>query len=401
LKQWNFSGRSRPRGKKGKGTLFVPAHGMKYIDEYRDAVLTRKLLADIQKTITRSWTLMEVCGGQTHSIIKSGLDQMLPPGIELVHGPGCPVCVTPLEQVDRAIALASLPNVIFTSYGDMLRVPGSTRDLFAVKASGGDVRIVYSPLDALKIAGDNPGKIIVFFAIGFETTAPANAMAVLQAKSLGLENFSVLVSHVTVPAAITALMDSPDLSVNGFLAAGHVCTVMGYREYEPLAQKYKIPIVVTGFEPVDLLHGIHKCVRQLEQGTYTVENAYERSVTRDGNRPAQAVIQKVFEITDRAWRGIGVIPLSGYRLRPEFAAFDAELRFPEVQAIETRESPLCISGLVLQGRRKPSDCPAFGRECSPQTPLGATMVSSEGACAAYYRYKRQTLNHTHFHESLP
>ena len=401
MKQWNFSGRSRPRGKKGKGTLFVPAHGMKYIDEYRDAVLTRKLLADIQKTITRSWTLMEVCGGQTHSIIKSGLDQMLPPGIELVHGPGCPVCVTPLEQVDRAIALASLPNVIFTSYGDMLRVPGSTRDLFAVKASGGDVRIVYSPLDALKIAGDNPGKIIVFFAIGFETTAPANAMAVLQAKSLGLENFLVLVSHVTVPAAITALMDSPDLSVNGFLAAGHVCTVMGYREYEPLAQKYKIPIVVTGFEPVDLLHGIHKCVRQLEQGTYTVENAYERSVTRDGNRPAQAVIQKVFEITDRAWRGIGVIPLSGYRLRPEFAAFDAELRFPEVQAIETRESPLCISGLVLQGRRKPSDCPAFGRECSPQTPLGATMVSSEGACAAYYRYKRQTLNHTHFHESLP
>ena len=368
----------------------MPAHGMKYIDEYRDAVLTRKLLADIQKTITRSWTLMEVCGGQTHSIIKSGLDQMLPPGIELVHGPGCPVCVTPLEQVDRAIALASLPNVIFTSYGDMLRVPGSTRDLFAVKASGGDVRIVYSPLDALKIAGDNPGKIIVFFAIGFETTAPANAMAVLQAKSLGLENFSVLVSHVTVPAAITALMDSPDLSVNGFLAAGHVCTVMGYREYEPLAQKYKIPIVVTGFEPVDLLHGIHKCVRQLEQGTYTVENAYERSVSRDGNRPAQAVIQKVFEITDRAWRGIGVIPLSGYRLRPEFAAFDAELRFPEVQAIETRESPLCISGLVLQGRRKPSDCPAFGRECSPQTPLGATMVSSEGACAAYYRYKRQT-----------
>jgi len=361
---------------------------MKYIDEYRDADLTRKLLTDIKRTITRHWTLMEVCGGQTHSIIKSGLDQMLPPEIELVHGPGCPVCVTPLEQVDKAIALASLPAVIFTSYGDMLRVPGSTRDLFAVKATGGDVRIVYSPLDALKIAGDNPGKTVVFFAIGFETTAPANAMAVLQAKARGLANFAVLVSHVTVPAAISALMDSPDVRVDGFLAAGHVCTVMGFWEYEPLAEKYKIPIVVTGFEPVDLLHGILKCIKQLEASAHTVENAYERSVSREGNKPAQAVIQKVFEMTDRAWRGIGVIPLSGYRLRPEFAAFDAELRFPEVQAIETKESPLCISGLVLQGRKKPSECPAFGRECTPQTPLGATMVSSEGACAAYYRYKR-------------
>ncbi len=252
------------------------------------------------------------------------------------------------------------------------------RDLFAVKAAGGDVRIVYSPLDALKIAKDNPGKTVVFFAIGFETTAPANAMAVLQAKAQGLANFAVLVSHVTVPAAITALMDSPDVQVDGFLAAGHVCTVMGFWEYEPLAEKYKIPIVVTGFEPVDLLHGILKCVRQLEAGTHTVENAYERSVSREGNKPAQAVIQQVFEMTDRAWRGIGVIPMSGYRLRPEFAAFDAELRFPEVQAIETKESPLCISGLVLQGRKKPSECPAFGKECTPQTPLGATMVSSEG-----------------------
>jgi hydrogenase expression/formation protein HypD len=331
---------------------------------------------------------MEVCGGQTHSIIKSGLDQMLPPEIELVHGPGCPVCVTPLEQVDKAIALASRPDVIFTSYGDMLRVPGSARDLFAVKATGGDVRIVYSPLDALKIARDNPGKTIVFFAIGFETTAPANAMAVLQAKARGLTNFALLVSHVTVPAAITALMDSPDVRVDGFLAAGHVCTVMGFWEYEPLAEKYKIPIVVTGFEPVDLLHGILNCIKQLEAGTHTVENAYERSVSREGNQPAQAVIQKVFEMTDRAWRGIGVIPLSGYRLRPEFAAFDAELRFPEVQTIETKELPLCISGLVLQGRKKPSECPAFGKECTPQTPLGATMVSSEGACAAYYRYGR-------------
>ncbi len=361
---------------------------MKYIDEYRDADLTRKLLADLQKKLTRNWTLMEVCGGQTHSIIKSGLDQMLPPQIELVHGPGCPVCVTPLEQVDKAIALASLPDVIFTSYGDMLRVPGSRQDLFAVKAQGGDVRIVYSPLDALKIAKDNPTKTVLFFAIGFETTAPANAMAVLQAKAQGLENFAVLVSHVTVPAAISALMDSPDVKVDGFLAAGHVCTVMGYWEYEALVEKYRIPIVVTGFEPVDLLHGILKCVRQLEAGTHTVENAYERSVSREGNRPAQAVIKQVFEMTDRAWRGIGVIPMSGYRLRAEFAEFDAELRFPEVQAIETKESPLCISGLVLQGRKKPSECAAFGKECTPQTPLGATMVSSEGACAAYYRYGR-------------
>jgi hydrogenase expression/formation protein HypD len=367
---------------------------MKYIDEYRDAELTRKLLADLQKSITRNWTLMEVCGGQTHSIIKSGLDQMLPPQIELVHGPGCPVCVTPLEQVDKGIALASLPNVIFTSYGDMLRVPGSKQDLFAVKAQGGDVRIVYSPLDTLKIAKDNPGKTVIFFAIGFETTAPANAMAVLQAKAQGLENFAVLVSHVTVPAAISALMDSPDVKVDGFLAAGHVCTVMGYWEYEPLVEKYKIPIIVTGFEPVDLLHGILKCVRQLEAGTHTVENAYERSVCREGNKPAQAVIKQVFEMTDRAWRGIGVIPMSGYRLRPEFAAFDAELRFPQVQTIETKESPLCISGLVLQGRKKPSECAAFGKECTPQTPLGATMVSSEGACAAYYRYGRYSKNIT-------
>jgi hydrogenase expression/formation protein HypD len=363
---------------------------MKYIDEYRDADLTRKLLADLQKTITRDWTLMEVCGGQTHSIIKSGLDQMLPPQIELVHGPGCPVCVTPLEQVDKAIALASLPEVIFSSYGDMLRVPGSKQDLFAVKAQGGDVRIVYSPLDALKIAKDNPNKTVIFFAIGFETTAPANAMAVLQAKAQGLKNFAVLVSHVTVPAAISALMDSSDVQVDGFLAAGHVCTVMGFWEYESLVEKYKIPIVVTGFEPVDLLNGILKCVRQLEAGTYKVENAYERSVSREGNLPAQAVIKQVFEMTDRAWRGIGVIPMSGYKLRPEFAAFDAERRFPLVQAIQTKENPLCISGLVLQGRKKPSECAAFGKECTPQTPLGATMVSSEGACAAYYRYGRYT-----------
>jgi hydrogenase expression/formation protein HypD len=361
---------------------------MKFIEEYRDADLTRKLLADIQKTITRPWNLMEVCGGQTHSIIRSGLDRMLPSQINLIHGPGCPVCVTPLELVDKAIALASLPDVIFTSYGDMLRVPGSSRDLFAVKAAGGDVRIVYSPLDALQIAKNNPDKTVIFFAIGFETTAPANAMAVLQAKAQGLTNFAVLVSHVTVPAAITALMDSPDVQVDGFLAAGHVCTVMGFWEYEPLAEKYHIPIVVTGFEPVDLLHGILDCVQELETGQSEVRNAYARSVTRNGNQPAQAVIRRVFEMTDRAWRGIGVIPMSGYRLREEFVGFDAEQRFPQVQTIQTHESPLCISGLVLQGRKKPDECPAFGKQCTPQTPLGATMVSSEGACAAYYRYGR-------------
>ena len=361
---------------------------MKFLEEYRDADLTRKLLADIQKTVTRPWTLMEICGGQTHSIIKSGLDRMLPAEINLIHGPGCPVCVTPLELVDKAIALASLPNVIFTSYGDMLRVPGSRGDLFAVKAAGGDVRIIYSPLDALKIARDNPEKTVVFFAIGFETTAPANAMAVVQARVQDLQNFVVLVSHVTVPAAISALMQSPDVNVDGFLAAGHVCTVMGYWEYEPLAERYRIPIVVTGFEPVDLLHGILDCVRELEAGRHPVLNAYARSVSREGNKPAQAVISRVFETCDRAWRGIGVIPMSGYRLKPEYGSFDAEQRFPEVRAIETKESPLCISGLVLQGIKKPLECPAFGVQCTPQTPLGATMVSSEGACAAYYRYGR-------------
>ncbi len=370
---------------------------MKYLDEYRDADLTQKLLADLQRTVTRPWTLMEVCGGQTHSIIRSGLDRMLPAEINLVHGPGCPVCVTPLALVDKAIALASRPEVIFASYGDMLRVPGSTRDLFAVRAAGGDIRILYSPLDALKIAKDNPDKTVVFFAIGFETTAPANAMAVVQAKAQGIQNFAMLVSHVTVPAAINALMQSPDVKVDGFLAAGHVCTVMGYWEYEPLTEMYNIPIVVTGFEPVDILHGILECVRMLEAGkgeetprcaSRGVQNAYARSVTRDGNRAAQAVIQKVFEMCDRAWRGIGIIPQSGYRLREEFSFYDAETRFPEVQTIETKESPLCISGQVLLGVKKPNECPAFGKECSPQNPLGATMVSAEGACAAYYRYGR-------------
>ena len=364
---------------------------MKFIDEYRDGALTQKLLTELSHIVTRRWTLMEVCGGQTHSIIKSGLDQLLPPEIELVHGPGCPVCVTPLEQIDKAIALASRSDVIFTSYGDMLRVPGSERDLFAVRAAGGDVRILYSPLDALKVARENPDKTVIFFGIGFETTAPANAMAVVQAKAQGLHNFAMLVSHVTVPAAITALMESPDVQVNGFLAAGHVCTVMGYWEYEPLVKKYNVPIVVTGFEPVDIVHGVLKCVKQLEYGRAEVENAYARSVSREGNVPAQAIINRVFETCDRPWRGIGVIPQSGYKLRLEFSEYDAELRFPEIQSIETKESGLCISGLVLQGLKKPNLCPAFGKECTPETPLGATMVSSEGACAAYYRYGRYAM----------
>jgi hydrogenase expression/formation protein HypD len=361
---------------------------MKYLDEYRDGGLTRRLLDEVRRAVTRPWKVMEICGGQTHSILKSGLDQLLPPELDLVHGPGCPVCVTPLELIDKAIALASRPEVIFASYGDMLRVPGSGKDLFGVRAAGGDVRVVYSPLDALRIARENPEKQVVFFAIGFETTAPANAMAVVQAESQGLGNFSVLVSHVTVPPAITAILDSGEAGVNGFLAAGHVCTVMGYWEYEALAERYRVPVVVTGFEPVDLAQGILMCVRQLEEGRAEVENAYSRSVQREGNQAAQAVIRKVFEPCDRAWRGIGVIPGSGYRLRAQWVRFDAEERFPDVSGIQTKESPLCMSGLVLQGLKKPGDCPAFGTQCTPQTPLGATMVSSEGACAAYYRYGR-------------
>jgi hydrogenase expression/formation protein HypD len=363
---------------------------MKYLDEYRDGPLTRKLLVEIRQTVTRPWKIMEVCGGQTHSIIKSGLDQLLPPEIDLVHGPGCPVCVTPLELIDKAIALASNPEIIFTSYGDMLRVPGSEQDLFSVKAMGADVRIVYSPLDALKIAQQNPTKTVVFFGIGFETTAPANAMAVMQAKSQGIDNFAMLVSHVTVPPAITAIMESPNVKVNGFLAAGHVCTVMGYWEYVPLVEKYKVPVVVMGFEPVDIAQAILMCVTQLEQGRAEVENAYARSVVLEGNQPAQGIINQVFEPCDRAWRGIGIIPNSGYRLKEPYAHYDAEQRFPHIQTIAPQESSICISGLVLQGLKKPNDCPAFGKECTPQNPLGATMVSSEGACAAYYQYGRYT-----------
>ena len=362
---------------------------MKYIDEYRDAALVHKALAELRRIVTRPWVLMEICGGQTHAIMRYGLDQLLPPEIELVHGPGCPVCVTPLAQIDKALAIATRPGVIFTSYGDMLRVPGSHHDLFAVRAAGGDVRVVYSPLDAVRLAQENPDKQVVFFAIGFETTAPANAMSVLQASRLRLPNFSVLVSQVCVPPAMHAILGSPHNRVQGFLAAGHVCAVMGYWEYPPLAQQYQVPIVVTGFEPVDILQGILQTVRQLESGQATAENAYARAVTLAGNQPAQAVIRQVFQTCDRQWRGIGMIPQSGWCLRPEFAAFDAEQRF-DVSAIQPNESPICIAGLILQGLKKPHECPAFGRECTPTTPLGATMVSGEGACAAYYRYRRDT-----------
>jgi hydrogenase expression/formation protein HypD len=329
---------------------------------------------------------MEICGGQTHSIMRHGLDELLPEGIELIHGPGCPVCVTPLELIDKAIAIASRPDVIFTSFGDMLRVPGSDEDLFRTRADGGDVRVVYSPLDAVKIAQQNPDKQVVFFGIGFETTAPANAMSVWQAKQLNVKNYSMLVSHVRVPPAMRAILSSPYNQVQAFLAAGHVCAVMGYWEYPPIAAEFKVPIVVTGFEPVDLVEGILKAVKQLEANRHEVENAYGRAVTLEGNKPAQDLIDKVFVECDRKWRGIGTIPLSGWRLRDEYAEFDAEQRFT-VGNINTKESPLCISGLVLQGRKKPNECPAFGKECTPEHPLGATMVSSEGACAAYYRYR--------------
>jgi len=361
---------------------------MKYLDEYRDGEITRRLLDEIASVTTQDWVLMEVCGGQTHSIIKSGLDQLLPEEIELVHGPGCPVCVTPLSLVDKAVALASRPDVILASYGDMLRVPGSERDLFSVKAAGGDVRIVYSPLDAVRLARDNPEKTIVFFGVGFETTAPANAMAVRQAHALGLDNFTMLVSHVTVPPILAGLLESPGVRVDGFLAPGHVCTVMGTWEYSDLVERYNVPIVVTGFEPVDLARGVLMTVKQLEDGDARIENAYERAVQPEGNEPAQAVINEVFEICDRAWRGIGAIPMSGYKLREKYAVHDAELRFPDVQMIDVEESSICISGQIMQGLKKPFECPAFGKECTPQTPLGATMVSSEGACAAYYRYGR-------------
>lgn len=362
---------------------------MKYIDEYRNSVIVKSLLDEIASTVTKPWVLMEICGGQTHAFMQHGLDEMLPKEVELVHGPGCPVCVTPLEQIDRALAIASRPEVIFTSYGDMLRVPGSTRDLFHVRAQGGDVRVVYSPLEAVNLAEENPDKQVVFFAIGFETTAPANAMAVLHAKEKNIKNFSMLVSHVCVPPAMETILSAKTNRVQAFLAAGHVCAVMGYHEYPPIAEKYHVPIAVTGFEPVDLLRGVLAVVKQLEEGRAEVENAYQRAVTFEGNEPAQRAVRTVFQSVDRKWRGIGLIPLSGWGLRTEFADFDAERRFA-VGEIVTQESSLCIAGKILQGLKKPTQCPAYGNQCTPQTPLGALMVSAEGTCSAYYRYHRET-----------
>jgi hydrogenase expression/formation protein HypD len=361
---------------------------MRFIDEYRNETDAQKFIQAISQSITQPWTIMEICGGQTHTLIKSGVDQMLPPDVTLIHGPGCPVCVTPLELIDKAIAIARCPEVIFTSFGDMLRVPGSETDLLSAKAGGGDVRIVYSPLDAVKLAQKHPDRQVVFFAVGFETTAPGNAMAVWQAKQLDLANFSILCSHVLVPPAMEAILGAPTNQVQGFLAAGHVCTVMGYWEYEPIAEKYQVPIVVTGFEPLDLLQGIYMALKALEEGRWEVENQYSRSVTREGNVAAQGLIRQIFHVCDRQWRGIGLIPRSGYCLRPEFARFDAEGRF-DVGGLTVQESPLCIAGEILQGLKKPNQCSAFGAQCTPEHPLGAPMVSAEGACAAYYQYGRK------------
>jgi hydrogenase expression/formation protein HypD len=360
---------------------------MKFIDEYRDAGAAQRYARAIARITTQPWTLMEVCGGQTHAIVKFGVDELLPEKVTLVHGPGCPVCVTPVGLIDKAIEIASRPDITFCSFGDMLRVPGTARDLLSVKAAGGDVRIVYSPLDALAIALANPGRQVVFFAVGFETTTPANAMAVFQARQKRAANFSILVSHVLVPPAIEAILSSPENRVQGFLAAGHVCTVMGYTEYEPIAQKYRVPIVVTGFEPLDILQGVYMCVRQLEDGRAQVENQYARSVQREGNQPARRLVREVFQVVHRKWRGIGEIPYSGLGLRDAFKDFDAERRFG-LSFVSAEESSECISGLILQGIKKPHACPAFGTRCVPEHPLGATMVSSEGACAAYYRYRK-------------
>jgi hydrogenase expression/formation protein HypD len=369
---------------------------MKFVDEYRDGTLAQRYAAQIAQITTRPWTMMEICGGQTHAIVKYGIDELLPDEITLIHGPGCPVCVTPAEIIDEAIALAQQPNIILCSFGDMLRVPGSftdntCTDLLSVKAAGGDVRMVYSPLDAVKLARENPDREVVFFAVGFETTAPTTAMAVYQAHQLGLTNFSLLVSHVLVPPAMEAILSSPQCRVQGFLAAGHVCTVMGYRDYEPIANQYQVPIVVTGFEPVDVLQGIYLCIRQLEAGQAIVENQYVRSVSRPGNEPAQKLIQEIFEVIPRQWRGIGEIPQSGLGIRPQYAAFDVlQKGLLETPLAPQAEPTECISGEILQGIKKPHECPAFGTRCTPEHPLGAPMVSSEGACAAYYHYRQRT-----------
>lgn len=364
---------------------------MKYVDEFRSPEVAQKYATALERLITRPWSLMEVCGGQTHAIVRFGIDQLLPEGLTLLHGPGCPVCVTPLEQIDRAIELALKPNVIFCSFGDMLRVPGSSLDLFGAKSKGADVRVVYSPLDALELAQKHPGREVVFFAVGFETTAPANAMAVHQAHELGISNFSLLVSHVLVPPALEAIVGNGQRRVHGFLAAGHVCTIMGTEEYVPIAKRHGVPIVVTGFEPADLLQGIFMCVRQLEQGRAEVENQYSRSVRSRGNQAARQIVEQVFEVAPRSWRGIGEISASGLVLRRAYNDYDAERRFA-LSTGRSVEPSACISGLVLQGLAKPAECPEFGRRCTPDTPLGATMVSSEGACAAYFHYRRTPLH---------
>ncbi|GAA2045135.1 MULTISPECIES: hydrogenase formation protein HypD [Streptomyces] len=356
---------------------------MRYLDEYRDPVLARRLLAETAALATRPWRIMEVCGGQTHTLVRQGIDELLPAGIHMVHGPGCPVCVTPLETLDRAMAVAARPGVVFTSFGDMLRVPGSTTDLLTARARGADVRVVYSPMDAVEIARREPEHEVVFLAVGFETTAPANAMAVLHAAELGLRNFSLLVSHVLVPPAMTTLLEDPDCEVQAFLAAGHVCAVMGWSAYEPIAERYRVPIVVTGFEPLDLLEGITMAVRQLEEGRAEVENQYVRAVRRGGNHPAQQAVSKVFRVTDQVWRGLGSLPDSGLALAEEYAAFDAALRY-DVGSLRTVEHPECISGAILTGARTPTDCTAYGTRCTPRTPLGAPMVSGEGTCAAFH-----------------
>lgn len=360
---------------------------MKFVDEFRDPAAARRVAEAIAGITTRPWTIMEICGGQTHSIVRHGIDRILPDGVSLLHGPGCPVCVTPAGIIDAAVAIASRPGVILCSFGDMLRVPGEEDSLLAAKSRGADVRMVYSPLDALAIARQEPGREVVFLAIGFETTAPATAMAVLQAEREGLGNFSMLVSHVLVPPAIEALLGDPDNSVQGFLAAGHVCTIMGYREYEPIARRYGVPIVVTGFEPLDLLQGVYLCIRQLEEGRAEVENQYARSVRREGNEVAQETLARVFIVAAQRWRGMGEIARSGLVLAPAYARYDALHRFPDV-AVPAERVGECISGEVLRGVKKPAECPAFGTRCTPEHPLGATMVSSEGACAAYYRYRR-------------
>ncbi len=360
---------------------------MQFVDEYRDQASARSYARAIRDLVTRPWAIMEVCGGQTHTIVRYGLQELLPEGVELIHGPGCPVCVTPVEILDRALAIAARPEVTFCSFGDMLRVPGTHKDLFTVKSEGADVRIVYSPMDAVELARRHPEREVVFFAVGFETTAPANAMAVYRAHQLGLGNFSMLVSHVLVPPAIEALMSDPETRVNGFLAAGHVCTVMGTAEYGPLAERFEVPIVVTGFEPLDILQGLHMVLTQLEQGRHEVENQYLRSVRSEGNSPAQKMISEVFSVVPRQWRGLGEIPASGLGLATAYAAYDAVRKF-DVGAISASESPDCISGQVLKGLKKPRDCAAFKTRCTPDSPLGAPMVSSEGACAAYYRYRR-------------